>query len=198
MGELSRQEDAWQRRALDAAVAAGREMVADGALLPATPIGRLSDRDWGRLAQTVISGWIMTRAEQAVSEGRDTERAILVSGFVPDPWDGGALSTILPELAETQIDWSRPLAEWSREAMAAFVANVHRLARKALIARNVGAGTFRRMRPPPRLADLIAEYGGYDRIPPEAWIAFDAELEQWQADVQLGIGDEPAQDVPFA
>jgi hypothetical protein len=34
--------------------------------------------------------------------------------------------------------------------------------------------------PPPLLKDLIAQYGGYDRITPKAWAKWDADQAAWQ------------------
>ena len=83
-------------------------------------------------------GWISTRAEQAATESIDTERAIRMTALDPEPWDAGAVTAILPELAETpDIDWSKPLAEWSRETMVEFLLTAMRLIRKAMIARDI-------------------------------------------------------------
>jgi hypothetical protein len=52
---------------------------------------------------------------------------------------------ILPELAEVPgLDWARPLNDWSREEMTLFLVEALRLARKALIARDLGGGVTRR------------------------------------------------------
>jgi hypothetical protein len=32
---------------------------------------------------------------------------------------------------------------------------------------------------PPCLQQLVADHGGYDRITPEAWAKYDAELSEW-------------------
>ena len=102
MGEVSITaiEAEWQRRATFAAIAAARKVVADGALPSSTPIGRLSDVEWGWITAAVLFGWIGTRAEQAASEGIDAELTVRVTGQDPDPWDAGAVATILPDLAE--------------------------------------------------------------------------------------------------
>ena len=53
---------------------------------------------------------------------------------------------ILPELADAcDIDWSQPLASWSREAMTGFLVAAMRLIRKAMIARDLsGKGITRK------------------------------------------------------
>ena len=45
------------------------------------------------------------------------------------------------------------------------------------------------LRPSP---NLVARYGGYDKITPEAWVQFDLEMRCWLYDVRMGqaeIGD---------
>ena len=56
----------------------------------------------------------------------------------PEPWDAGAVTAILPELAETpDIDWAKPLGAWPRETMVEFLLVAMRLIRKAMIARDI-------------------------------------------------------------
>ena len=46
----------------------------------------------------------------------------------PSPCDSAIVLSILPTLADqSAIDWSKPLAEWSREEMAGFVGLAWRL-----------------------------------------------------------------------
>jgi hypothetical protein len=143
---LSAIEDAWQRRATEAAIAAARGVVKhDGPIPPGTPIGRLGDIEWGWIVAAILFGWISTRAEQAAAEQLDTELVIRMTGLDPDPWDAGAVAAILSELADTPgIDWSKPLAEWPRETMVAFLTTALALIRKAVIARHLsGKGITR-------------------------------------------------------
>src|SRR4029450_6792276 len=52
-------EDAWQRRATEAAIAAARGVVKhDGPISPLTPIGRLGDIEWGWAVAAILFGWI--------------------------------------------------------------------------------------------------------------------------------------------
>src|SRR5262245_12220422 len=93
---LSALEDGWKRRA----IAAARGVIqADGRILPGTPIGRLSDVEWGYIVAAVLFGWIQTRAEHAAVEQLDTERTIRMTALNPEPWDAGAVAAILPDLA---------------------------------------------------------------------------------------------------
>jgi hypothetical protein len=131
-------DDVWQRKATAAAIAAARKIVSDGAIPAGTPVGRLGDGEWGWLVAAVLFGWISTRAEQAIAEEIDTELAVRMAGLDPDPWDAGAVISILPELAETsKIDWALPLAQWPRETMLDFLLTATRLIRKAEIARDL-------------------------------------------------------------
>jgi hypothetical protein len=135
-------EDAWQRRATEAAISAARGVVKpDGPILPLTPVGRLSDTEWGWIVATILFGWISTRAQQAAAENLDVERTIRASALDPDPWDSGAILAILPDLADAcpGIDWSLPLASWSKETMAGFLLAAMRLIRPALTARDLSA-----------------------------------------------------------
>ena len=137
---LSVLEDQWQRDATAAAIAGARGVVQmDGPIPPGTPIGRLSDTEWGWILAAMLFAWIGKRAEQATTEQIDTEQAIRMTGLDPEPWDVGAAMTILPDLAKacTGIDWSKPLTAWSREEMAEFLITAMRLIRKAMIARDL-------------------------------------------------------------
>jgi hypothetical protein len=123
-------EDVWQRRASAAAVAGARAVVEDGGPIPPrTPVGRLSDIQWGWIVAAILFAWISIRAEQATAEQLDTERTLRMT----------ALDTILPELAAAcpDIDWTQPLGAWPRETMVEFLLVAMRLIRKAMIARDI-------------------------------------------------------------
>jgi len=137
---LSALEDQWQRDSTVAAIAGARGVVCEGGPVPpGTPIGQLSDTEWGWIASAILFGWIRTRAQQATSEQLDTERTIRMTALDPQPWDIGAVLAILPELANAypDLDWSKPLAAWSRETMAEFLFKAMHLIRKATIARDL-------------------------------------------------------------
>ena len=137
---LSALEDQWQRDATAAAIAAARGVIStDGPIPPGTPIGRLSDTEWGWVASAILFGWIRTRAEQATAEQLDTERTIRMTGLDPEPWDAGAVVAILPELADacSDLDWAKPLTTWSGEDITEFLLKAMPLIRKAMIARDL-------------------------------------------------------------
>jgi hypothetical protein len=137
---LSAIEDQWQRDATAAAIAAARGVVQmDGPIPPGTPIGRLSDTEWGWILAAMLFAWIGKRAEQAATEQLDTEQMIRMTALDPQPWDTGACAAILPELAGgcAELDWSKPLTEWSREDITTFLLKAMSLVRKAQIARDL-------------------------------------------------------------
>jgi hypothetical protein len=39
---------------------------------------------------------------------------------------------------------------------------------------------FRKRDPPPDLQQLVERYGGYSRVPPEAWAKIDAAMAAWE------------------
>jgi len=134
-------EDIWQRDATAAAIAAARGVVQmGGPIPPGTPIGRLSDTEWGWILAAMLFAWIGKRAEQATAEQIDTEQLIRLTALDPEPWDAGAVVQILPELADVcpaDLDWSKPLAQWSREDITEFLLKAMSLIRKAMIARDM-------------------------------------------------------------
>jgi len=138
---LSAIEDQWQRDATAAAIAGARSVVQmDGPIPPGTPIGRLSDTEWGWILAAMLFAWIGKRAEQAAAEQLDVEQTIRMTALDPQPWDAGAVAAILPELADACadiVDWSKPLAQWPRETIIEFLLKAMPLIRKATIARDL-------------------------------------------------------------
>jgi hypothetical protein len=110
----------------------------DGPIPPGTPIGRLSDTEWGWIVAPILFAWIGVRAQQAAAEQLDTERTIRMVALDPQPWDAGAVAAILPDLANAcpDIDWSQPIAVWPRETIIEFLLKAMPLIRKAMIARD--------------------------------------------------------------
>ena len=102
-------EDAWQRKATEAAIAAARGVVKhDGPIPPLTPIGRLSDTKWGWLVAAILFGWISTRAQQATAENLDVERTIQASAVSPIPGTPAQSSRFCPtSLAPAPISTGR-------------------------------------------------------------------------------------------
>ena len=127
-----------------AAVTATRQIVDSAAINQNTPVGRLSDTELGWLIVPAIFAWIACKAEQATSEGVDIEQTIRMGMIDPNPWDAGMIATILPKVADLKVDWTKPLADWSREQMIAFLLAVLDLIREATVARDLGGGSITR------------------------------------------------------
>jgi hypothetical protein len=137
---LSALEDARQRDATAAAIAAARGVIQmDGPIPPGTPVGRLSETEWGWVVAGVLFAWISKRAEQAAADKLDTEELVRLTAMDPPPWDGGAVAAILPDLVDAcpDLDWSKPLSAWSREDMVEFLLKATMLVRKAMTARDM-------------------------------------------------------------
>ena len=60
MGEITKHENEWQDRATAAAIKAARRIVVgDAAVIPMmTPVGRLSEVQWGWIVAAVLFAWI--------------------------------------------------------------------------------------------------------------------------------------------
>ena len=142
MNEITKKENEWQDKATAAAIAAVRKIALNSSgLPPTTPVGRLTDLQWGWLVTAAIFGWIQTRCEQAIEEGLDQERAVRLTGLTPSPCDIAVVTSILPTLADQPgIDWTLPLEAWSKDLMANFLLQAWRLIGAAEIARDHGAG----------------------------------------------------------
>ena len=140
MGEISRLEEAWQRRATAAAIKAARGLIGPGRAIPAkTPVGMLTDVDFGWLICAVIFAWISTRAEQVANEGLNQIEAAARTAPLKDGLDAcdvGAIAAILPILFEqAPIDWAKPLKDWSKAEMITFLSRAVTLVNTAMEAR---------------------------------------------------------------
>jgi len=140
-------EDAWQRQATAAAIKKIRAVVSGGAVNPNTPVGRLSDTEWGWIFSSGLFGWVSERATQATSNGLDAEKNIRDTDLDPDPWDAGAIAAILPELARPEVDWDRPLAKFSRDEMIEVLGHAYTLIAKPIHARDLGENVITRKSP---------------------------------------------------
>ena len=135
---LSALEDQWQRDATAAAISAARQVLL-GPISPGTSIGCLSDTEWGWIIAAILFAWIGKRAEQATAEQLDTEQTIRMIALDSQPWDAGAVASILPELADAcaALDWSKPLTAWPKDDVIEFLLRAMPLIRKAMIARDL-------------------------------------------------------------
>ena len=141
MGEISKREDEWQAKATAAAIAGARKIALSSGQLMNTPVGRLDDRAWGMMVTAAIFGWIETRVQQAIAEGRDGEEMVRFTGLRPSPCDSAVVRSILPALAEqANIDWTQPLQDWSADVMISFLLLAWRLIGEAEAVRDHGPG----------------------------------------------------------
>jgi len=165
---LSAIEDVWLRQATAVAIEQARAVVSGCAVPPNTPVGRLSDVEWGWIAATILFGWIKTKAEQATNNGIGVENSIRTTDIDPDPWDVGAIASILPELADANVvDWTKPLADLSPDEMVLFLNDALILIRKALAARDRGEGLVTRRTPASTAREALAAAGGSLMTPDE-------------------------------
>jgi hypothetical protein len=141
MGARSQLENEWLDKATAAAVAAARRIASSPGPLMNTPVGRLSDHEWGIICAAVIFGWVETRVQQAIVEGRDQEEMVRLTGLSPSPCDSAVVRSILPALADQAgIDWTLPLTAWSGDTMVGFLLLAWRLLGEAETARDHGLG----------------------------------------------------------
>jgi hypothetical protein len=140
-------EDAWQRQAMRTAIEKVRAVVSGGAVPPMTPVGRLSDTEWGWIIASALFGWIGERATQATANGFETEKHIRATGITPNPWDAGCIAAILPKLADAPVDWTASLADLSRDEMIAFVGAAYTLIDRAMQARDLGKNVITKKAP---------------------------------------------------
>jgi hypothetical protein len=139
VGEISKKEDVWLRRATDAAISGARKIALGSSPRMNTPVGRLTDHEWGMIITAAIFGWIQTRVQQAIEEGLDQE--LRMTDLSPSPCDVAVVASILPRLADTAgIDWSQPLSTWSKETMTNFLLLAWKLIHQAETARDHGPG----------------------------------------------------------
>ena len=141
MGELSKKENEWLDKATAAAIAGARKIAASTGPLMNTPVGRLSDHEWGFIVTAAIFRWVETRTQQAIAEGCDSEQMVRSTGLSPSPCDSAAVRSILPALADQAgIDWTKPLQDWSGDLMTSFLLLAWRLISGAEAIRDHGPG----------------------------------------------------------
>jgi hypothetical protein len=137
----SKLEDEWQTLATSAAIAGARKIALGSGPLMNTPVGRLTDDQWGWVVTAVIFEWITVRVEQAVEEGLSDEATVRSIAAIPSACDVAVVRSVLPTLADTAaIDWTQPLRDWSKDTMTSFLLAAWELIRKAEIARDHGPG----------------------------------------------------------
>jgi hypothetical protein len=89
------------------------------------PVEKLTDEQWGWIIAAAIFAWLQARCQHAMAEGLAAEELIL--HMDPPPRESAAVLAVLPKLSEFPIDWTRPLMDWSRDEMTAFLQAALRL-----------------------------------------------------------------------
>src|SRR5262249_4535294 len=140
VNETTKKENEKLDKSTTAAIAGARKIALNSTgLPPMTPVGRLTDLQWGWIVTGAIFGWIQTRVEQAIEEGLDQEQAVRMTGLSPSPCDVAVVRAILPMLADqAAIDWSLPLQAWSKDTMTNSLLAAWQLINKAELARDQG------------------------------------------------------------
>ena len=106
MGEITDKENDWLAKATEAAIAGARKVALNSTSLPMkTPVGRLSDVQWGWIVTGAIFAWVRTRVEQGdrrrprSGAGRAHYRALAIAAVT-----SRVVRSILPTLADTAGD----------------------------------------------------------------------------------------------
>jgi hypothetical protein len=164
---IAADRDAYTKQAFAACVAAAKDLVAyEGPIRSGEQVGRLVESEWGRVVGAVVWAWVATRAEQAASEGWNSEKATRATSLVPDPWIAGAIASALPALADAcaGLDWSKPVSAWPKDDVVGFLEEAFRLVVRAIVARDTEEERIAGKGGAPDAASaLIAEL---DRVPP--------------------------------
>jgi hypothetical protein len=137
MGEITKREDEWLRRASASAITEARKVALEEGSIRLTPVERLNTAQWQWIVEAAIFGWVSTRCQQAIDEGLSQEQAVRITGMQPSPCDVAAVRSVLPALGNTTaIDWSKPLSAWSKETMTDFLLQAWQLIKQAEAARD--------------------------------------------------------------
>jgi hypothetical protein len=128
MGSVSHISDIERAAALTAAICFARDVVRDEAyyLKPASRLGSLSEFEWEKLAEAIISGWIIERSKQLTGERFGHEHAFLAMGQDPEPAGLGHCAVTLPALGQFVEDrglTDKPIGDWSKMDVLLFVWN---------------------------------------------------------------------------
>ena len=119
----------------------GDVIIGDNDINGRAMIGSLNDLEWGWIACAAVFAWIRTKSEQAVAEGIGYDQAIrAMPGRVPQPWDAGVVTAMLPALGEIDgVPWNKPIGGWSKDQMVLFLWQSHCLVEQAFSARDEGS-----------------------------------------------------------
>ena len=104
MGGVSQIDSVEREAAITAAIAMARDVIGDsrggGMVPPSARLEALSDWQWRKLAEAVVSGWIIERSRQLTAERFACEDAFLAMGHEPEPASLGPCAAILRPLGD--------------------------------------------------------------------------------------------------
>ena len=95
-----------------------------GFVSPNATISSLSDFEWRKIAEGVVSGWIVERSRQLTAERVTNEAMFLAMGTVPEPMELGTCAVALPalgDLVEKLGLAGTPIGAWSKDDVVLFV-----------------------------------------------------------------------------
>lgn len=159
---MSKRDDQSIKRSTEAAIASVRSMLASGSLNGRAALHTLSDTEWGWIVCSIVFSWIKSKAEYAATEGLESEIEIRKLGREPEPWEAGAVQSILPALGGIdRLDWAKPVGDWSKEEIIGFAWHCHRSIDAALARQREASEPAIIRRPYERLErELTASNGG--------------------------------------
>jgi hypothetical protein len=119
-------EDLARAQTYTAAINAGRAIVREERdfLSPSIRLGTLSEFEWRKLAEQMVSGWIIERSKQMHAERITDEETFMKEGTAPEPFELGRIAAILPALARLVEHWGlseQPIGEWERDQILRFL-----------------------------------------------------------------------------
>ena len=154
----------WEAKATRSAIDAARDVIGAHGINSRAMISSLNEIEWGWIVAAAIFAWIKTRSQQAVAEGRGYEETIrAMPNRNPEPWEAGAVASILPSLGDLQgVDWAKPIGDWSKDQITSFAWQIYKLTDSALAARDEGAvdKIVRRLNQPIMERENSAAHGG--------------------------------------
>src|SRR4051794_6360875 len=95
-----------------------------GFVSPNATISSLSDFEWRKIAEGVVSGWIVERSRQLTAVSETNEAMILAIGTVHLPMELGTFAVALAalgDLGEKRGLAGPPIGAWSKDDMLLFV-----------------------------------------------------------------------------
>jgi len=154
----------WDIRATQSAIDAVKAVLSKDGINPRAMISSLSEIEWGWVVAAAIFAWIKTKSQQATAEGTGYDTPIrTMTTCDPQPWDAGAIESILPALAEMKgVDWLKPVGEWSKDQITSFAWQIYKLSDGALARRDDGAQDkiVQRLSQPRTEREISAAHGG--------------------------------------